>query len=873
MPKISDPGMLAALNSAAANAPQVNPSVALDRTYKQGQIQGQAADLANKPLERQRLSAETVSAIAAAGRAPYQNQEAQANAAKALAEARRAQGPQLTAEVRKAAIDGYRNAKLLDKEIATIEADYKKGPGSTSGLKGLKDYLPYTSNQLFDSAGSAPRGMVGNALSFTGGQLNTPREAEQAVGPYLPQSGDRDALILQKIEMLKQLRDAARDKAVAVLGGVPDEQGNPVPVDHARKNGLWFGASENLPPPNYGGDGRGTNNVEVNNAPPASYEEFRSALERGINSGQIKTVEEAQQFAAQGHFTLGDPKIIQANIDQVGHGQKANVATPVTEGVQKLTGPQAGLVNAADGLSVGMLPKLGAGLSAVTDRLTTNTPMSLGELYSRQLDANRGTMDQAFSDHPFWSAAGTAAGIGAGEGAIARIPAVARGLNFLGEGARAPAMDAAYSGLMSAGGSDWDNPGNVGVNALTGSVGGGLGSVGGNLLARGGGMAFRGVQNPAAQYLRARGVPMTVGQVLGGFPKAVENRLTSFIPQVGARYRDGFRGFNRAGFEDGLAPINGLDVNGTGPVPATTNGVIGPQGVDLALQARSRAYSNTLDPVTLARDTAFNAGETAASNAAGNLPDDMSGRANYAINRAAENFSPQDELTGQGMQQALRRFRRTTSENAPLPNGADLADVMRQAEGAYSGLVARQAPQVLPAFEAANAANRNVSILKGAVNRARNGSRSGEVDTFTPSQLSDEAAANARRYGGTEGTTNQPFFQLTRAGQQVLPSSVPDSGTAGRVAMLALPAALGGAGAGAGYKSGDTSKGTEAGLALAAALALGGTRGGQRAMTSLLLSRPDFLVQLGHRLTNRAPVAGMFGAGLGAGIAPSLLPQ
>jgi hypothetical protein len=626
-------------------------------------------------------------------------------------------------------------------------------------------------------------------------------------------------------------------------------------------------------PPDYRGNGKGINNTEVDNAPPASYEEFRSALEQKINSGQITSVEDAQKFAAANPgFTLGDPKIIQANIDQVKRGLKANVASPVTTGAQPVTGPQAGLNNAADALSFGMLPKIGAGLSAVTSRLSTNTPLSIGEMYARQLDQNRSTMDQGFQDHPFWSAAGTAAGIGTGEGLIGRIPAVARGLEALPEGARLPVSDGLYSGAMSAGGSDWNNPGNVGVKALLGTAAGGAGSYLGGAATRGAGMAFRGVTNPAVRYLRNAGVPMTVGQVTGGPLKAVEDRLSSIFPQINNRRTEGLQGFNRAGFDQGLAPINGLDVNGTGPVPATTNGVIGAQGVDLARNARSTAYGNTLDPASFTRDAQFGTDEAAARGAAGQLPDDMANRATYALDRAGQNFSPADELSGRGFQQSLRRFRRATSQNASLPNGDDLGDVMGQAEDAYTGLVGRQAPDILPAYQAANTANRNVSILQDAVNRARNGTRSGETDVFTPSQLSDAAAANSRRFGGTQGTTNQPFFDLTRAGQQVLPSSVPDSGTAGRMALMALPGALGGTGAGAGYAAGDTKKGAATGLSLAALLAMGGTRTGQRFLTSALLDRPELLQTLGERVIQARPYAGMFGAGLGSGMIPQFTP-
>lgn len=136
-----------------------------------------------------------------------------------------------TAKVRADAIAGYKAGEDLDRLIADLEVKFKAGPGSTSGLVGaIADRIPYQENVLFDDAGKAVRGQVGTALAFTGGQLNTPAEAAAAIGPYLPQSSDRDAAILAKIERLKGLSRLAKERAVAQLGGVPDNNGRITPL-------------------------------------------------------------------------------------------------------------------------------------------------------------------------------------------------------------------------------------------------------------------------------------------------------------------------------------------------------------------------------------------------------------------------------------------------------------------------------------------------------------------------------------------------------------------------------------------------------------------------------------------------------------------
>jgi hypothetical protein len=158
-------------------------------------------------------------------------------------------GTKISAQVRQAALAGYTSAQQLDDIIKDLETKFTNGPGATHGIKGLNDYNPLsTANQDFDNAGNAARGIVGQALGFTGGQLNTATEAAMAVGPYLPQAGDRDEVIRSKIARLKDLAQKARERAVAQLGGVPDANGNVTPVQPDQRS-LATGNTRNVPDP------------------------------------------------------------------------------------------------------------------------------------------------------------------------------------------------------------------------------------------------------------------------------------------------------------------------------------------------------------------------------------------------------------------------------------------------------------------------------------------------------------------------------------------------------------------------------------------------------------------------------------------------
>jgi hypothetical protein len=145
--------------------------------------------------------------------------------------------------VRADAITGYSTAQQLYGIIDDLNKKFTAGPGATSGLSGARDYLPLTANKRFDTAGNAARGIVGQALAFTGGQLNTPGEAKMAIGPFLPQADDRDDVIRDKIARLTDLAKKAEQRSMQILGGRPDPNGNIIPVDAQPANAPAAGHS------------------------------------------------------------------------------------------------------------------------------------------------------------------------------------------------------------------------------------------------------------------------------------------------------------------------------------------------------------------------------------------------------------------------------------------------------------------------------------------------------------------------------------------------------------------------------------------------------------------------------------------------------
>lgn len=760
---------------------------------------------------------------------PFAGRVAAAEATKAEADATAAQ---LAAQKgqREAAlpVSGQVGRANLQRAIDDIRAMYQAGPGRTSGLSGLLDYAPTTENQQFDAAGNAVRGFVGPALGLTGGQLNTEKEAQRAVGPYVPNSWDRDAVIEDKIRRLQGLADAmggarrdqqVKSQAAAMAPSAATRSTNARDYGVAGVNGGVSGGP--------GGPGGGFSDA----AGLSMAQKLSAAYNQGADVTELNRL-----LQDNGYQPLTDP-------DSIAAIQK--------RGPLNFTPPQVDDQRGAVGQALGSVADspLGAYGIAAGDAVTAGT---LDNIAGGQAKL---AQEYAASQYPTASLLGTITG-GTVASLGAELGAARAGLT----GTRAAlAGDAAYGAAYGAGSTD---EGSRLLGAAAGGAGGAFGGVAGRAAARGIGGALAGVRDANVQGLRAAGVPLTAGQAAGGAAKGIEDRLSG-LPVLGdvvnARRLEGMQGFNRAAFDEALAPIG-----------ANTGGVTQETGIDAAQMATRRGYRTALDGVSVTRDPQFTGDYAAAINQGSQVP--RVGPEFQAWAQAdLDPLVAQPAFNGDTIQDFIQQTRGADFGSDAMGNLVGRS--VTGAEDAMRGLVNRQAPDVLPALGRADQAYRQVQVLKDAVNRARNGTRVGETGTFAPSQLADAAAANAKKFGNSQGTTRQPFFNLARAGQAVLPNAVPDSGTAGR-AVVAGGLGLAGLGGGAGALADGgegASSGAGLGLATAALLAAGGSRAGQRALVAALADRPDALVQLGNQVQRRARIGGLFGAPLLAGSAPALV--
>lgn len=415
-------------------------------------------------------------------------------------------------------------------------------------------------------------------------------------------------------------------------------------------------------------------------------------------------------------------------------------------------------------------------------------------------------------------ALGTGAVAGAGRAATALAP-------------RALLGDAAFGAAYGAGENNDSRLAGAGLGAVAGAGGGAIGRG----IVNGIGNAVGGVGGPA-QYLREQGIRMTPGQIgesaggLGRMLKRREDRLAGFSgigDAIGAQQNKGIDQFNQAAFRQGLSPVSR-------EVPPS----IAEEGVEAAEGIVSDAYGRALDGQNFGVDQQFKQALRGRFGQASQLPA-MGDQAAYALNKSTAPFvDPAKNITGRNMQKMTQEMQRRASllDKVADADGPDAAAILRGAYDDVGDMVDRQAPGVMQDFRNANTAYGNVQTLKDAVARAVN-----TEGRFTPAQLGMAARASGKKYGGKHASTDRQFFDLQRAGQQVLPSKIPDSGTAGREA------------AGDGITGIVKSSLRNLRLPLYSDPAL-------EALNAIALARPQAARQAGEQIRRQARIGGLFGA-------------
>lgn len=486
-----------------------------------------------------------------------------------------------------------------------------------------------------------------------------------------------------------------------------------------------------------------------------------------------------------------DETITRVMRENFGGPQPTAPAQPVTRGqsfIQGLTDPiqggaqllanalPNGAVNAVNDAAawLNQLPVVGPASRAIG--LTPATPQQINEQTQRREADYQASRQAAGSTGTDWMrmAGSTAAALPA----AVMLPAGGSLLGSVAAGAGTGALMSAAEPVAQPGADYLDTKKQqIETGGVLGAAAGPLGHMAGRLLAP------RIDQN--VRELAGRGVQMTPGQAFGGTARTLEDTATS-IPFVGDVVRSAQRrsveSFNRATANEVLKPL-GQAVPDNAPVGRELIADVGRRIGQVYDDAISRAQPFGPDQ-QFAQDVRNVAAQFLTPKARAEFND-------IVRDRIMSRFGQGGQITPEVYQTVRSDLGRLARLNGRSADKADqeLAGAFGALRTAFDDLLGRTNPAIAPELDAANAAYAAMVRMEAA------GGRVGAVDgVFTPAQLSGavrEADNSIRHRAYARG--DALLQDMSDPARAVLPSKVPDSGSAVRIATLLM--AGGGAGA------------------------------------------------------------------------------
>lgn len=739
--------------------------------------------------ESQRAQAQAQTAQA---EAPYAGTLASAQARKAEAEAEIARlNAEAQAEERKESSSpasrirsGIKTDETIDRISAARDlASEAMTTGNVFGT-GLFQYVPLAGQ---DSAnlGAKLEGLKGGVINDMLQELKQLSDnGSSGYGSFTQTEADR---LAASIASLQQTQDAP--SLVAELdrlerhyrvGRAILEGQDPRQPEVAERYGLTVDDSGNLnlPTGRNGPRGDGGYRIGVDEAYATEQDKrFAALVQSAFNRGA--SAEELNALNRQYGYPEYNPEELAQAIkfrDEGGEGVEVrapesgrNDPSILERGIQNLAASPLGTYfgQAGNALSLGTLDELGgiARGDSISDAFG-GTGVNTNEINlqkSLQSEANPTAALLGNVSGGIIGALGGGAALGAGKAVGSFAP-------------RALAGDAAFGAAFGAGEDNDNRLGGAALGAVAGAGGGALGR--GAMAAAG--RAIGGVQG-SARDLYQKGIRLTPGQIgeginqstpggstFGRYLKGREDRLSGYSgigDAIGGAQTRGLQDFNRAAFREGIREVP----------PG-----LGEEAVDYANDiVVPGAYGRALDGRQFTPDQQFEQGLIARMGEAEKLPA-LGSQTQYQLERSISPFIDEaDTISGRNMQKMTQELQRRGArlDRSADADGPDAAAILAAARDDIGGMVERQAPGVMGDFQEANTIFRNTKILEDAVGRGMN-----TDGVFTPAQLGMAAKQNAKKYGGRYASQDRPFFDLQRAAQNILPSKVPDSGTAGREA-------------------------------------------------------------------------------------------
>jgi hypothetical protein len=432
------------------------------------------------------------------------------------------------------------------------------------------------------------------------------------------------------------------------------------------------------------------------------------------------------------------------------------------------------------------------GLDQPGNALANNAAM-LRQAYENELSGQRQREDSFDAEQP--NAAALARGVGMAGTAF--VPGGASANAFANSSRAVNAVRGAATGGLTAAGYAAADRGTLAERAQA-AAGAARNPLALALGAAGGAVAPAARRAPRAKIspnvvtLREKGVQLTPGQARGGVSRAVEDAATS-LPIVGTAIQEartaGVESFNRAAANEALATVGRK---------LPDNIAAGHDAVAYVERTLGDLYDNAIPGKTIIADEPFKAaiGERLSEIVQDMTPAARDRLAGILDQRLTSRFGEQGAVSGDVFQRISSelgtvRGRFSASQDADQRAIADAIGVVQEELRNAAG---RQDP----AFAAAKTAiDKGYALFKRQQGAAA--SLGAEGGVFTPAQYGGAVRRGDRSADKGASARGDALGQgLADAGRAVLPSKVPDSGTAtrGAIAMGAsAPGAIIAAGA------------------------------------------------------------------------------
>lgn len=317
----------------------------------------------------------------------------------------------------------------------------------------------------------------------------------------------------------------------------------------------------------------------------------------------------------------------------------------------------------------------------------------------------------------------------------------------------------------------------ISLSGLTGGILPALTSAGGKIINP------NASNNAKLELLKSEGIQPTIGQSLGGFANRFEEKLTS-VPILGdaiaaARTRSNTQ-FEKAAYNRALTPIGKS-------LPA---GVSGRDAVDFAQKELSNQYDAVLNKIgAIKPDQLFNKNVLKLQNMVNSLgiPESEKDKFAMTMNNIASSIDDNNVITSDAYKLLESRLTSTAKKLYSSSNiyEGEIAPAVKQLKKELTDMLKRQAGENADELKSVNTGWANFKRAQKASSFL--GAEGGE---FTPSQYLNAVKSLSNINQFAKGSAlNQ---DLADAGKIILGNKIPDSGTAGRLAL-----GLGGLGAGA----------------------------------------------------------------------------